>query len=192
MELDEYRESLDIDLLCADKDGYRTIRSQVGEQALGPILTTPLPLAREVRADRYGIRTFLEVAGEKIKFEIVAEARISLSAVHVPGLPVLCLDRGTCFSEKLLANADRWSDKSVLSRDIIDLAFMASHWGTIPAEAVTASENAYGSCIRKSLLNAISLIRSDAPYLDRCVTTMGISDTERLHAGLSVLSMLAV
>ena len=27
MELDEYRESLDIDLLCADKDGYRAIRS---------------------------------------------------------------------------------------------------------------------------------------------------------------------
>lgn len=188
MELDEYRESLDIDLLCADKSGYRTIRSQVCEQTLGPILAYPLALAREVRADRYGIRTFFDVGGEKVKFEIVAEGRISLTAENVPALSIYCLDRESCFAEKLLANADRWSDRSVMSRDVIDLAFMSSHWGAIPVEAFAAAENAYGSSILKSLLNAITLLRTDTSYLERCLAAMDISDRERLHDGLLILS----
>lgn len=188
MELDEYRESLDIDLLCADKSGYRNIRSQVGEQTLGAILSTRLPLAREVRADRYGIRTFFDIEGEKVKFEIVAEGRITLAAQDLPGLPILCIDRVSCFAEKLLANADRWADRSVLSRDIIDIAFMVSHWGNIPPEAVAIAENAYGTGVHKSLKNAVALVQADASYLGRCTTTMGITETERLKNGLKLLS----
>lgn len=192
MELNEYRESLDIDLLCADRNGYRAIRSQVSEQSLGSILASPLTLAREVRADRYGIRTFFDVEGQKVKFEIVAEGRISLVADNVPGLLIPCLDRESCFAEKLLANADRWSDKSVMSRDIIDLAFMASHWGAVPAEAFAAAENAYGNSIRRSLLNALSLLRLDANYLERCLAAMAIHDKDRLHSGLVILSKIPV
>jgi len=65
MELDEYRESMDIDLLCADIAGYRTIRTGITDSSLGPLVVQPLPLAREVRADMYGIRTFFDVDGEK-------------------------------------------------------------------------------------------------------------------------------
>jgi hypothetical protein len=188
MELDEYRESLDIDLLCADIAGYRSIRSQISEHSLGAILAVPLSLAREVRADRYGIRTFFDIAGEKIKFEIVSEGRIALTAQNLPGLPILCLDRVSCFTEKLLANADRWADRSVLSRDIIDIAFMVSHWGAIPPEAAAVAENAYGTTVHKSLKNAVALIQSDPSYLERCITTMGITETERLESGLKLLS----
>jgi hypothetical protein len=189
MELDEYRESLDIDLLCSDHNGYRNIRSEISELSLGALLAKPLQLAREVRADRYGIRTFFDVEGEKVKFEIVAEGRIPLIAQKLSELPVLCLDRVSCFAEKLLANADRWADKSVLSRDIIDLAFMVSHWGKIPPEAVATAENAYGSSVNKSLINAVALVQSDASYLERCIATMAITETVRLKAGLNLLGM---
>jgi hypothetical protein len=95
MELDEYRESLDIDLLCADSNGYRAIRSTVSEHSLGSLLSKQLSLAREVRADRYGIRTFFDVDGAKIKFEIVAEGRIPLEAVNLDGLVIPSLDRAS-------------------------------------------------------------------------------------------------
>jgi len=188
MELNEYRDSLDIDLLCSDIIGYRDIRSQVTEHSLGAILTTPLSLAREVRADRYGIRTFFDIEGEKVKFEIVTEARINLTSEDLSGLPIPCLDRVSCFGEKLLANADRWADKSVLSRDIIDVAFMVSHWGNIPQEAVTAAENAYGTAVLRSLRNAVQMVQSDEFYLDRCISTMKITEAERLKSGLKLLS----
>ena len=187
MELDEYRESLDIDLLCADRDGYRNIRSRISANSLGPLLTAPLPLAREVRVDRYGIRTFFDIDGEKVKFEIVSEGRVTLTSQDIYGLPIPCLDRISCFAEKLLANADHWADRSVLSRDIIDIAFMVSHWGAIPPEAVEMAENAYGTSVMKSLESAVALVQLDASYLERCVSTMAITDVERLKDGLMLL-----
>ncbi len=188
MELNEYRESLDIDLLCADIQGYRSIRSAVSEHSLGPLLASPLTLAREVRADRYGIRTFFDIDGAKIKFEIVSEGRIDLTADKVDTIPVLCLDRVSCFAEKLLANADRWSDKSVLSRDVIDIAFMVSHWGAIPQAAFVLAERAYGDIIRKNLISSAFSLLADDVYRGRCVDSMDISDTERLQVGLEMVA----
>jgi hypothetical protein len=188
MELDEYRESLDIDLLCADKDGYRAIRSSISEDSLGQLLARPLTLAREVRADRYGIRTFFDCDGEKVKFEIVAEGRIDLFSQNLPQIVVPCLDRTSCFAEKLLANTDRWADRSVMSRDLIDLAFMASHWGAIPSEALVIAEKAYGVSILRSLQRAVLQLESDDSYRQHCIATMGITDTECLKDGLTVLA----
>lgn len=78
MALGEYRESADIDLLCSDRAGYRALRSAVTQDTLGSIARTRLVLAREVIADRYGIRTFIDVGGQKIKFEIIQEGRIDI------------------------------------------------------------------------------------------------------------------
>src|SRR5437016_3808167 len=64
MALGEYRESADIGLLCAYSVGYRDLRSQVTDRSLGAIIAaTDIALAREVIADRYGIRTILDVGG---------------------------------------------------------------------------------------------------------------------------------
>ncbi|MGQ0525104.1 MAG: nucleotidyl transferase AbiEii/AbiGii toxin family protein [Betaproteobacteria bacterium] len=128
LELKEYRESADVDFLCADRDGYRALRSTITNAALGEIAARPIALAREVRADQYGIRTIVKVGEDLIKFEIVREARIDLDGMSVKGIQVPCLDRATCFAEKILANDDRWIDESVLSRDIIDLAYMIEAW----------------------------------------------------------------
>ncbi|RJG02238.1 nucleotidyl transferase AbiEii/AbiGii toxin family protein [Noviherbaspirillum sedimenti] len=77
LSLDEYRESVDIDFLCASNDGYRLLRNTVS-QDLGQLLTEPIKHLREVRADRYGIRTVLEVDGIPIKVEMVSEGRIAI------------------------------------------------------------------------------------------------------------------
>lgn len=84
----------------------------------------PLHLAREVRADRDGIRTFVAVGEYKIKFEVVLEARIELAAtldplfdsVYAGGCGINALDQwgrslGKNLAEGLLGKAgqrQRW------------------------------------------------------------------------------------
>ena len=73
LELGEYRESLDVDFLCANQDGYRELRNQVNNQSLGGIFAHQPTLLREVRADMYSIRTFVEIDAQPVKFEIIRE-----------------------------------------------------------------------------------------------------------------------
>lgn len=188
LSLGEYRESFDIDFLCASKDGYRILRNIVTSNGLGPLLNEQVKHLREVRADRYGIRTFLEVDGVPIKIEIVSEARIEIggrfdSVFHVP-----TLSRQDMFAEKLLANADRGSDKAAMSRDIIDLAMMIDHWGDIPEQAWTKARSAYGEQIFKGYCASCELIR-DRTYLMNCLSKMHMDATwvDRIPAVLGYL-----
>ena len=82
--MDEYRESVDIDFLCAAQDGYRELRNTITNVSLGAIFARPVELAREIRADRYGIRTFLLSDGVPVKFEIVSEGRIHIDGFVDP------------------------------------------------------------------------------------------------------------
>ncbi|WP_206047006.1 nucleotidyl transferase AbiEii/AbiGii toxin family protein [Noviherbaspirillum denitrificans] len=127
--LGEYRESVDVAFLCSSIDGYRALRTTITNTSLGNILSRPVELAREVRADRYGIRTFVCVDGIPIKFEIVCEGRFDVSGSTDVALGVPTLSRVDMYAEKLLANADRCTDRSVASRDAIDLAMLIDHWG---------------------------------------------------------------
>src|SRR5438309_7572594 len=68
--LDEYRESRDIDFLCSDREGFRALREAVRVDSLGHLARRKMPLAREVRADRDGIRTFVAVGELRIKLEV--------------------------------------------------------------------------------------------------------------------------
>lgn len=188
LELDEYRESADLNFLCADANGYRTLRNAITERSLGPILAQAVPLAREVRADRYGIRTFLEIEGEKVKIEIVSEGRIELADMVVPRVPVACLDRVSCFAEKFLANADRALDESVASRDLIDLAFMMAAWS--PAEAARGlgwAASAYGDTAVASLDRALLKVERNPRYFKQCLQRLVISDERTLALGLTRL-----
>lgn len=171
----EYRESVDIDFLCADQDGYRKLRSSVFNNGLGDIFFEPIELMRDVRADRDGIRTVISADGTPIKFEIVREARIELTGTTVQGLPVPCLTNTDLFAEKLLANADRYGDKSALSRDIIDLLMMELNCGGIPKEAWDKAASAYGDSVRSAYEKSMELLRSNPDYLSSCLTKMGIN-----------------
>lgn len=192
--LGEYRESADIDFLCADASGYRTLRSSITHRSLGPILKAPIPLAREVIADRYGIRTFLDLGEMKLKLEIVLEARIALDGAECSGtgqqfLSVPLLDRASCFAEKFLANADRHGDSAFLARDAIDLAFMIEGWDEAQALAGYArAVGAYGRAIDRALKPAVQRLLDDKAHFRYCVEGLGIADTKTLTKGLRALS----
>ena len=154
LELDEYRESEDIDFLCSDLPGYRELRAAVEDRSLGillPRLPPGVTLLRDVRADQYGIRTVLGVDEQPVKFEIILEARIHVTAENVKNIAVPVLDRVSCFAEKWLANADRWNDTAVLSRDALDLVFMLRAWDIDEARAgARLAAAAYGDAIRRA------------------------------------------
>ena len=183
--LDEYRESADIDFLCASREGYRALRGAVSDRSLGRIAKPDLRLAREVIADRYGIRTFLDIGGEKLKLEIILEGRIRLSGGSADGLPVAALDATSCCAEKFLANADRGGDESALGRDAIDLAFMAVRWGREPLRAgLAVATEAYGNVVARAAKRAATRLLERADWRRRCVAALSLTDTRTLLAGL--------
>jgi hypothetical protein len=171
LQLAEFRESVDIDFLCADQAGYRLLRSAVFERGLADLFPLGVELLREVRSDRDGVRAILATEGIPVKFEIVREARIELDGDEVPGIPVPCLARNDLFAEKLLANADRWNDKAAMSRDIVDLLIMAARWGGIPAAAWDKARSAYGDAVDRK---AIEQLREQPAYRAECLAKMGI------------------
>lgn len=192
LELGEYRESKDMDFLCSNQDGYRRLREGVSESLLGRILKPGISLAREVRADQYGIRTFIDNNGISLKFEIVREARIDVEGEKVTGIPVTCLSRRHCFAEKFLANADRGLDASTLSRDIVDLAFMIGGWSKGTAKAGMAiAETAYGDSVQRSLVAVIRKMREDKAYRHRCIEGLAIADRKAFTSGIRALATLA-
>jgi hypothetical protein len=195
LELDEYRESQDLDFLCSDIAGYRILRAGVSQDSLGALFrksSTGVSLMREVRADRYGIRTVLAVAGQPVKFEIILEARIAVTGTRVRGLPIPALDRASCFAEKWLANADRWNDVSVMSRDAIDLAFMLRAWSPSDAQAgATLATQAYGAAIGQSARAAAGKIINNPAYLKQCAGNLALDDMKALKSGLKKLERFA-
>ena len=176
----EYRESVDIDFLVSDKACYRHLRQLLtgpgGIAALARAGGAALAPVREVRADQYGIRTTLQVAGEPIKFEVVLEGRIELDPPgpgdEVCGIATLTpLDLAT---SKLLANSDRWNDDGVFSRDVIDLAMMQPSLPLL-RQAVAKAEQAYGQSILRDLSKAVDSLQNRTGWLERCMKAMAMS-----------------
>lgn len=175
----EYRESIDIDFLVSELAGYRELRQALGSvHGLQPIVRDglQLELAREVRADQYGIRTHVRSGTSTIKFEIVLEGRIQLATPgdgdRICGIHTLTpIDLA---AEKLLANADRWPDDAVYSRDLIDLAMMQADRKLLEAACVKA-EAAYGESIRRALAQAVDALQSRPGRLEECMKAMHIA-----------------
>lgn len=169
----EYRESVDINFLVSDISCYRNLRQLLTTGGIAAILSEdaePLIQQREIRADQYGIRTILTVADQAIKFEIVLEGRIELSASgskdEVCGVAALTpLDMAV---SKLLANSDRWADEGVFNRDVIDLAMMTPSLALL-RQAVAKAETAYGQAICCDLGKAIQRLQDRQDWLERCM-----------------------
>jgi len=175
LSLGEYRESVDIGFLCSSNDGYRELRNIISQNSLGIILNQPIKHLRDVRADRYGIRTILEVDGAPIKIEIVSEGRIKINGDIHPEFHVPTLSREDMYAEKLLANADRGLDRSTMSRDIIDLAMMIDGWGGIPDAAWEKAKSAYGNQVIHAFDSSKKMI-SDKQYLTDCLNKMSVNE----------------
>ena len=195
LELGEYRESQDVDFLCSDLEGYRTLRAGISEQSLGAMIRkrpSGVSLLRTVRADQYGIRTVLAVGDEPVKFEIILEGRIAVTGTRVKNIPVAVLDRASCFAEKWLANADRWNDVSVMSRDAIDLAFMLRAWDPEDAHAGSAlAARAYGAAIGRAARSAATKLTASAAWRKQCSVNLAVNDARVLLVGLRKLERFA-
>ena len=183
--LGEYRESVDVDFLCASTEGYRALRAAVFERGLEGLVRSPVKALRSLRTDQYGIRTFIEVDGVPVKLEIVREARIQISGGDAAELGVSVLSREDLFAEKLLANADRSGDRATFSRDAIDLGMMIAHWGQIPPKAWDKARGAYGQTVDAALGAAVRRLQEPG-WLKTCVDAMHMveADGERVLAAL--------
>lgn len=192
LDLDEYRESHDIDFLCADAEGYAELRFEAATKGYGALFKPDsrgsLHLPREMKIDQYGIRFPVEMAGDTIRVELIREARIDLERGTRPDWsPVDCLTIPDCYAEKVLANSDRWADRQFLSRDLIDLAALRSQLGPIPEEAWGKVERAYKTAGRDDLLKAIAAFKGDDSYRQRCFQGLHLDDPARVLAGVDQL-----
>ena len=176
----EYRESVDMDFLVSDGDAYRELRQRLaGARDIGTLLragAAAVPLARDVRADQYGVRTAVLMDAVPIKFEIVREARIALEPPTrgdaICGIATLTTT--DLAASKLLANSDRWRDDSAFSRDAIDLAMM----GLPPRAlrpAVDKARGAYGEAVVDDLRRGLDSLRSRPAHLERCLRAMSMT-----------------
>lgn len=176
----DYRESVAIDFLISDLSGYRSLRQLLaGADNINAILLpaqTHLLQTGTIRADQYGIRTMLTIDGQPVKFEIVLEGRIKLATPTAKdslcGITTLTvLDMVTT---KLLANADRWADDGVFSRDLIDLAMMQPGLPLL-RKALAKAEGAYGEAIRVDLEKAIQRLQDRQGWLEHCMQAMAMT-----------------
>ena len=181
----EYRESVDIDFLVSDITGYRNLRQLLtGAKGIAAIVrkgVEPLIQQREIRADQYGIRTVLAVAGQPIKFEIVHEGRIELSPPEVGDevCEIATLTPLDMAASKLLANSDRWADDGVFNRDVIDLAMMGPSLDLL-RQAVAKAETAYGQAILRDLKKAIDRLQQRHDRLERCIEALAMTQPKAL------------
>jgi hypothetical protein len=182
LRFDEFRESVDIDLMVSNIEGYRQLRSDVtAPGGLANLFKSnlQLDLSAEVRADQYGIRSFIKVLGKNIKFEIVLEGRINFDKPNATDslLGISCLSTVDLLASKLLANSDRGGDASVFSRDLIDMAMMQfsnREW----AQAYQKATTAYGPTIKKDLIKVCDSFIQNKVRLRQCMHFLKIEITE--------------
>jgi hypothetical protein len=145
LELSEYRESIDIDFLCADPTSYKAVRSQVSSNSFGALLKKgqQLHLCRDIRADRDAVRSIVKGGTRPIKLEFIHFDHYKIERASPPTLfPVPYIDHSSCFLTKLLANADRQAAND--QKDIFDLCIMFTQWGNIPQETWQKADAQYG------------------------------------------------
>jgi hypothetical protein len=187
----EFRESVDIAFLVSDQQSYRELRQIVRDRGLDALATRELDLGRTPSADGYGIRALVLVAGVAIKFEIIHEGRIDLDTPalgdEICGLRTLT--RTDQVASKLLANDDRWADRSTFNRDLIDLAMMKPDTAALKAGASKAVD-AYGKTVGESLNKAITHLRVRPHRLDDYIRALKI-DAPRAAVWQSIRDLSA-
>lgn len=185
----EYRESKDIDFICPVGKGYRKLRSEIYDKQYNALFKNvgDIVLPRRIQADQYGVRFVVDVEKVPIKFEIIAEARITLAPpVYYDWSDVPCLSFMDACAEKLLSNSDRWSDKSTLSRDLIDLSMLRLQ-SAIPRESIGKAEAAYP--VVKPLKKSIEMFQAEPKYRNICFSSLRVQDRAQIIDGLDLLAV---
>jgi Nucleotidyl transferase AbiEii toxin, Type IV TA system len=190
LDLGEYRTSNDIDFICGVGPDYRKLRNAISDRTPRILLKDHADLQIErFTADQYGIRMAIVIDGVTIKTEIIAEARFDLDEPRQPSWsPVECLSISDCFTSKLLANTDRYTDDSVHSRDLIDLAFLRNN-RPIPSLAIDKAEAAYR--VMSPLTAALTSFQANSDRRFHCYQNLAISEAFRaqLIDGIDLLAI---
>lgn len=185
---DEYRQSRDIDFICPVGEGYRRLRSEIYDKNYNAVFKdfSDISFPGEIKADQYGVRFVVKADGIPIKFEIIAEARISLqSAEFHSWSEVPCLSATDAWAEKLLSNADRWADRVVESRDLIDLSILRLQ-SEIPKHSIEKAEYAYP--VIKPLEKSVRFFQTDSGYRKTCFSSLQVKDRSKIIDGLDLLA----
>lgn len=175
---DEYRESVDIDFLISDKEHYRELRNlltdSVGIYAIAKE-GAKLVIARDIKADQYGIRTVIQSGDTTVKFEIVLEGRIVFDEQSPRNNieNISTLTKLDLLTSKLLANSDRWNDSAVYSRDILDLVMLSPTKQEFDT-ALKKAHQAYGDAIHRDLNKATNKLLNQSEWLDSCIRMLKI------------------
>ncbi len=169
----EYRESVDIDFICSSGDGYREVRQAVNELDPSWLFQKPVTIVRKPRVDQYGIRLAAAIDDTPVKIEIIFEGRIALRDPLPQDMieGVWSMTDEDLVATKLMANADRYADDVMMSRDIIDLAMTTSDGILIPA-GVAKARKAYGTSIDKAMARGKDLLLERIGRLAKCMADM--------------------
>lgn len=158
LELDEYRESVDIDFLCSTTKSYRAVREQASNIGLGALIKKPVTFAKEIRLNRDAVRSVVNVDGYNIKLEFVNCDGYNLTSTTDMPFNVPMIDHASCFLTKLLAHSDR--KYSPDRKDLFDLLQMTSRWG-VPSENVwNKCKLIYGPAPKRDFIEMLGLITS--------------------------------
>jgi len=194
LEIDEYRESIDIDFLCKDKESYRAVRVETSSHSLGNLVLNEFVYDREIRFDRDAVRTFINVDGTSIKVEFVSCDNYTLSSISDELFPVPYLDRDSCFYTKLLANSDRFLKPPY--KDIFDILAMYDRWGDITDNSMRMAASHYGEkniieALNKSLIDIISYNEKYKEQANKMLINDTISNRLIEHSAPSLLEKIS-
>ena len=179
----EFRESIDIDFLISDLDGYRRLRDLVTARHNLEGLLKPgsqMDLLRDIRTSQYKIEAMLRVDGAPIKFEIVYEGYISLDRPE-PGdrvCGIKHLSAVDMLATKLMANSDRLFADETRNRDVIDMAMMRPTAQLAATAAKKVQQTVYKNDFAPNLHKAIIRVRERDGWLDTCMGDMKIVATK--------------
>jgi hypothetical protein len=186
----EYRKSNDIDFICSvGLLGYKQLRTLIFEQGYQGLFSdlSLISLGRSTM-DQYGIRLLITLNNFFIKMEIIAEARFCVGEPqYFSWSSIPCLNYNDCCTAKLLANADRYMDDSVQSRDLIDLAILRLQ-GKFSSVAIERAENAYE--VIRPLKVAIERFQQRENYRSKCFFSLQIEEDNfpRIIDGIDLLA----
>ncbi len=188
LRFNEYRWSKDIDFACPSTEGYKLLREKINANNYDALFknTNNIEFPREILTDQYGIRFPVKIENQLIKFEIFKESRIQLDPPEeLEWCSLPCLNIPDSFTEKLLANADRWKDPSIESRDLIDLCVLRLHHD-IPQSAIEKANTAYD--VVKPIQDAIQYFNNNMAYRERCLKSLQIENCKEIIDGLDKLA----
>lgn len=193
MKYGEYRQSDEIDFMVSSWEHYRDLRSLVKLKGPKSLFqkTTAFELPETFLTDQYGIRGWVRIMGEQIKFEIVSEGRIELEAPSRDNqiCGVSTLTQTDMVAEKVLANSDRFLDTATFQRDLFDLAAM-----NIPdfqnSPGLQKARQSYGETAERDLNRALEKLLGNPVWLDQCYERLKIITPRAVM--LKALKKLAV